>query len=72
MISPLPDALMVPSDVLNTPNVLVIFPQCTEHPPMLVMNTPDVLNIPRCTESPPTHIIEGDFMFVSSPQMEIF
>ena len=31
---PLPDALMVPSDVFNTPNILMRFPQCTEHPPM--------------------------------------
>ena len=29
---PLPDALMVPSDVLKTPDILMIFPQCTEHP----------------------------------------
>ena len=35
---PLPDALMVPSDVFNTPNILMRFPQSTEHPP------PDVLN----------------------------
>ena len=52
---PLPDALMVPSNVFNAPNILMRFPQCTEHP--------------QCTEP---HIIQGGFMFVSSPQMEIF
>ena len=31
---PLPDALMAPSDVLNTPYVLMTFPQSTEHPLM--------------------------------------
>ena len=40
MISPMyswylpPHALMVPSDVFNTPDILMIFPQCTEDPPM--------------------------------------
>ena len=35
--------------VLNTPTVLMISSQCTEHPPMYSMIFPSVLNIPRCT-----------------------
>ena len=31
---PPPHALMVPSDVFDTPDILMIFPQCTEDPPM--------------------------------------
>ena len=67
MLSPLPDALMVLPDVLNIPYVLMISPN--------VLNTPWCNEHPRCTEYPPmywTHIIQGDFIFVSSPQMEIF
>ena len=59
---PLPDALMVPSDVFNTSNILMRFPQCTEHP--------------RCTERFLESSWVWDrfllFMFVSSPQMKIF
>ena len=36
---PLPHALMVPSDVFNTPDILMIFPQCTEDPPDVLNHT---------------------------------
>ena len=44
--------------------------------PSDVFNTPNILmRFPQCTEHPrctEPHIIQGGFMFVSSPQMEIF
>ena len=63
----LPNVLMVPPYVLNTPpppppTYSWYSPMYSWYPPMYSWYPPNVLNTPRCTEHPPmywTHIIQG-------------
>ena len=56
----------IPPMYWTSPDVLMISPRCTEHPPMYSWYPPNVLMMsPRCTEHPPmywTHIIQGDYV----------
>ena len=48
----------------TSPGVLIISPQCTEHPPGYSVISPSVLNILWCTAHPPvycTNIMQGDY-----------
>ena len=72
-----PHASWYPQMYWTSPNVFMVSPSPMHSwcppmyltPPIYSWYSPSVLKTPRCTEP---HIIQGGFMFVSSPQMEIF
>ena len=68
----LPDVLMVSLQCTEHPLMCSSYPPMSWRPPMYSWYSPNVLNTPPIYWTPPmywTHIIHGDFMFVSSPQI---